>query len=41
MTTLIEHLATDQIRGRTFYLAYAAGMVVGIALAVAALIAAG
>ena len=40
MTQLIEHLATDQIRGRKFYVAYAAGMIVGVALAVAALIAA-
>ena len=40
MTTLIEHLATDEIRGRRFYFAYAAGLIVGVALAVAALIAA-
>ena len=40
MTTLIEHLATDQIRGPIFYFAYAVGLIVGVAVAVAALLAA-
>jgi hypothetical protein len=40
MTPLIEQLATDQLRGRRFYFAYATGLIVGVVLAVAALLAA-
>ena len=41
MSTLIDHLATDRIRGGRLVLAYSIGAVFGIALAVAALLAAG
>jgi hypothetical protein len=40
MSTLIEHLATDQVRGFLFYVAYATGLIVGVGVAVAALLAA-
>jgi len=39
MTTLIDHLATDRLEGRSLVLAYAVGLTVGIALAVGALVA--
>ena len=41
MSTLIEHLATDRIRGGRLVLAYSIGAIVGIALAIVALLAAG
>jgi hypothetical protein len=41
MTTLIDHLATDRIRGGRLVLAYSVGAVFGIALAIVALLAAG
>ena len=41
MTTLIDHLATDRIRGGRLILAYSIGAVFGIALAIVALLAAG
>ncbi|HET8593557.1 MAG TPA: hypothetical protein VFL56_07805 [Solirubrobacterales bacterium] len=41
MSTLIEHLANDRIRGGRLVLAYAVGIVFGIAVAAAALLAAG
>ena len=41
MSTLIDHLATDRIRGGRLVLAYSIGAVFGIALAVVALLAAG
>jgi hypothetical protein len=41
MSTLIEHLATDRIRGGRLVLAYSIGAVFGIALAIVALLAAG
>jgi hypothetical protein len=41
MSTLIDHLATDRIRGGRLVLAYTIGAVVGIALALVALSAAG
>jgi hypothetical protein len=40
MSTLIDHLATDRIRGGRLVLAYAVGLVFGVAVA-AALLAAG
>jgi len=39
--TLIDHLATDRIRGGRLILAYSIGAVFGIALAIVALLAAG
>jgi hypothetical protein len=39
MTTLIDHLATDRLRGATLVLAYGVGLVFGVAVAAAALIA--
>jgi len=39
MTTLIDHLATDRVEGRSLVLAYAVGLAVGIAVAVGALLA--
>jgi hypothetical protein len=39
MTTLIDHLATDRLEGRSLVLAYTVGLAVGIALAVGALVA--
>ena len=41
MGTLIDHLATDRIRGGRLVLAYSIGRVFGIALAIVALLAAG
>jgi hypothetical protein len=41
MGTLIDHLATDRIRGGRLILAYSIGGVFGIALAILALVAAG
>ena len=41
MTTLIDHLATDRIRGGRLVLAYSIGAIFGIALALVALAAAG
>ena len=41
MGTLIDHLATDRIRGGRLVLAYSIGAIVGIALAIVALLAAG
>ena len=41
MTTLIDHLATDRIRGGRLVLAYSIGAVFGIALALVALVVAG
>jgi hypothetical protein len=41
MGTLIDHLATDRIRGGRLVLAYSIGAVFGIALAIVALLAAG
>jgi hypothetical protein len=41
MGTLIDHLATDRIRGGRLILAYSIGAVFGIALAIGALLAAG
>jgi hypothetical protein len=39
MSTLIDHLATERVVGRSLVLAYSVGLVAGIALAVAALVA--
>jgi hypothetical protein len=41
MSTLIDHLATDRIRGGRLVLAYSIGAIFGIALALIALAAAG
>jgi hypothetical protein len=41
MSTLIDHLATDRIRGARLVLAYGIGAVFGIAVAVLALALAG
>jgi hypothetical protein len=41
MSTLIDHLATDRIRGGRLVLAYSIGAVFGVALAIVALLAAG
>ena len=41
MGTLIDHLATDRIRGGRLILAYSIGAVFGIALAIVALLTAG
>ena len=41
MGTLIDHLATDRIRGGRLILAYSIGAVFGTALAIVALLAAG
>jgi hypothetical protein len=41
MSTLIDQLATDRIRGGRLVLAYSIGAIVGIALALLALVAAG
>jgi hypothetical protein len=41
MSTLIDHLATDRIRGGRLVLAYSIGAVFGIALALVALLVAG
>jgi len=39
MTTLIDHLATERIAGRTLVFAYSVGVLVGVGFAVAALLA--
>jgi hypothetical protein len=39
MTTLIDHLATDRLQGGTLVLAYGVGLVFGVVVAAAALIA--
>jgi hypothetical protein len=41
MSTLIDQLATDRIRGKRLVIAYVVGGVFGVALALAALLAAG
>jgi hypothetical protein len=41
MSTLIDHLATDRIRGGRLVLAYSVGAVFGIALAMVALLTTG
>jgi hypothetical protein len=41
MGTLIDHLATDRLRGGRLVFAYSVGAVFGIALAIVALLAAG
>jgi hypothetical protein len=41
MSTLIDQLATDRIKGGRLVLAYGIGAIFGIALAIAALAAAG
>jgi hypothetical protein len=41
MSTLIDHLATDRIRGGRLVLAYGIGAIFGVALAIVALSAAG
>jgi hypothetical protein len=41
MSTLIDHLATDRIRGGRLVVAYTVGAVCGIAVAVVALLIAG
>jgi hypothetical protein len=41
MGTLIDHLATDRVRGGRLVLAYSIGAIFGIVLAAAALLAAG
>jgi hypothetical protein len=41
MGTLIDHLATDRIRGGRLVLAYSIGAIFGIALAIGTLLAAG
>jgi hypothetical protein len=41
MGTLIDHLATDRIRGGRLVVAYSIGAIFGIALAIVALLAAG
>jgi hypothetical protein len=41
MSTLIDHLATDRVRGGRLVLAYSVGAICGIAVAVVALLIAG
>ncbi|HSD25177.1 MAG TPA: hypothetical protein VLB79_12705 [Solirubrobacterales bacterium] len=41
MSTLIDHLASDRIRGGRLVLAYSIGAICGIAVAVVALLIAG
>jgi hypothetical protein len=41
MSTLIDHLATDRIRGGRLVLAYSIGAFFGVALALVALLATG
>jgi hypothetical protein len=41
MGTLIDHLATDRVRGGRLLAAYSVGLVVGVAIALVALLAAG
>jgi hypothetical protein len=39
MTTLIDHLASDRIAGRSLLLAYSVGLLLGVGFAVGALLA--
>ncbi len=39
MSTLIDHLATERVAGRSLILAYSVGLLAGVAFAVAALLA--
>ena len=41
MGTLINHLATDRLRGSKLVIAYTVGLLVGIAVALVALLVAG
>jgi hypothetical protein len=41
MGTLIDHLATDRLRGGKLVVAYVIGLVIGTAVALVALLAAG
>jgi hypothetical protein len=41
MGTLIDHLATDRLRGGKLLVAYSAGLLVGVVVALVALLAAG
>ena len=41
MGTLIDHLATDRVRGGRLLAAYSVGLVVGVTMALIALLAAG
>jgi hypothetical protein len=41
MGTLIDHLATDRLRGGKLVIVYTIGLLIGIALALVALLAAG
>jgi hypothetical protein len=41
MGTLIDHLATDRLRGGRLLIAYAVGLILGITIALIALLAAG
>jgi hypothetical protein len=41
MGTLIDHLATDRLRGGRLVIAYVVGLLVGIGVALVALLAAG
>ena len=41
MGTLIDHLATDRVRGGRLWAAYSVGLVVGVAVALVALLVAG
>jgi hypothetical protein len=41
MGTLIDHLATDRLRGGKLVVAYAIGLLVGVAVALIALLVAG
>jgi hypothetical protein len=41
MGTLIDHLATGRLRGGKLVVAYAAGLLVGVAVALVALLVAG
>ena len=41
MGSLIDHLATDRLRGSKLVIAYAVGLLVGVVVALAALLAAG
>ena len=41
MGTLIDHLATDRLRGGSLVIAYAVGLILGITIALIALLAAG
>jgi hypothetical protein len=41
MGTLIDHLATDRLRGGKLVIAYAIGLLIGVVVAMVALLAAG